>query len=219
MIFFQCGSPSSADLSGHNVHLESGQNQIPAEDLLPLSKASLMRLTSLCDPGTRKIPSWWSPDTQTFSHLCFWHRTSPQTDWNDETNCLTMKIYEADAAFNHHRNLLSGALRTQEETKETTPKRLQTRNTKIWHNSEHWDKQNPENNPFNVYNGVFRDWTAKRRSKSVVPKLFKTTNWFNVRLYFQKPACTRLTLACNFFKLPVFGKSIFQIKMKFRFKK
>lgn len=35
---------------------------------LPLSNASLMRLTSLCEPGTLNIPSWWRPDGHTHSH-------------------------------------------------------------------------------------------------------------------------------------------------------
>lgn len=37
---------------------------------LPLSNASLRRFTSLCEPGTLKIPSWWRPaiHTNTYSH-------------------------------------------------------------------------------------------------------------------------------------------------------
>lgn len=36
-------------------------------DLLPLSNASLMRFTSLWEPGTLKIPSWWRPATHTLT--------------------------------------------------------------------------------------------------------------------------------------------------------
>lgn len=38
---------------------------------LPLSNASLMRLTSLCEPGTLNIPSWWRPDGHTHSHYYY----------------------------------------------------------------------------------------------------------------------------------------------------
>lgn len=42
-----------------------------SEDHLPLSNASLMRLTSLCEPGTLNIPSWWRPDGHTHSNYYY----------------------------------------------------------------------------------------------------------------------------------------------------
>lgn len=39
--------------------------------IVPLSKASLMRLTSVCDPGTLKMPSWCRPvkTLHLYSHI------------------------------------------------------------------------------------------------------------------------------------------------------
>lgn len=73
---------------------------------VPLSNASLMRFTSRWEPGTRNMPSWWRPEKV----------RSSRKNWLTCTRSLlrrerlTVKVYEPDAAFNHHRYLLPGAL-------------------------------------------------------------------------------------------------------------
>lgn len=110
---------------------------------VPLSNASLMRLTSLCDPGTLNMPSWWRPEWHTYTHLhhvtfsprpgvcthaCTHRRASTHSysvskDLRHGSllyhkNWLTVKVYETDAAFNHHGNLLPGALEGRDDEKE-----------------------------------------------------------------------------------------------------
>lgn len=96
--------------------------------ILPLSNASLMRFTSRWEPGTRNIPSWWRPDKHITITYTLIHAQHVNTSTNKQVSLrgaleerLTVKVYEANAAFNHHGNLLARAL--EEDTRVETDER------------------------------------------------------------------------------------------------